>query len=401
MNGRNMINHLMFVIFACLIGLLCLGMVGLALYTRRQQGRSLPPATPALPSGRAAIIIPSKGAPPDWLDVLNAWNDQIHPDYDVYVCVETADEPGISEVRDIQTTTPRLHLVVAGATTHCSQQNHNMLAGVRAAVANETVWLAFADNDIQPESTWLANLLKPLSRPEYHCSTGYRWIAPRNPDLPNLTLAAVNLFTFSGLCVDQMVAGSAVWGGSFALSRAEFMAAGLDRRWAETISDDMTLLQAMQSRSGRSYRVPELLLASSDSVPSVRAAMAWFTRQIMIMRIYHPWGAWGFILPVYLLWGAGLLALPLATVLTLMGTDASDWWGLGIFTWSTCWMTTFIMTGLAPTRHRWVLVLTAPLLQVPLIISLLQGLLQRGLHWSGRSYTTGDNGRVSRIETTP
>lgn len=265
------------------MGLILLALVVMALEilaaAEALRQRRWPDPAAAPPDGPpAAVIVPSHGAPPRLAEAARALLNQSYARSRVLFCVDSEADPGAAVLRAAIAEAGWGELIVAGLASGCSQQNHNMLAGVAAAA--DAPILAFADNDFVPARDWLARLVAALE-PAVTVSFGYRWIAARRGGLGPLTLALSNATMLGYLALANRWFGVGLWGGSFALRSADFARLGVRECWARTISDDMTLGRRVASRGGRTRLVPGFLLESQDAAPSLREHASWLRRQIL------------------------------------------------------------------------------------------------------------------------
>ncbi|MCE5272745.1 glycosyltransferase [bacterium] len=345
-----------------------------------------------------AVIIPTKGLPERAALHFGSALRQDYPDYEVYFVVEAESDPGAPFLRELIAGNPRAHLVVAGMSTACSQKNHNMLAGVKAA--GEVEVLAFADNDVELPADWLRRLVAPLASEKVAVSSGFRWIEPERGDPAAQAHVLMNAAMYSYMSVLAAVQGNFVWGGSFALRRETYARLGVAPRWAETFSDDMALAEILFRSGERSVLVPGLMLHSDEAFRSLGQATGWFRRQVLCLKAhyYNIWRLAG--LPVFLFTAGLYIFLPVALAGALL-TGGSFWnWGGGAP------LTFFALEGLTHlaygclgrVRHLWRFVLSAPLLLATLICGFLLTLGDWRMRWSGATYVFNRQGKVVRVE---
>lgn len=357
----------------------------------------------------AAIIVPTKGARPDLAENLGALLRQDYPDYDVFFAVETAADPGIPVIEALIAQAAREgrpgrgHLVVAGLSTRCSQQNANMLAGVVTAGARPEI-LAFCDNDVAPGPGWLRALARPLASPAVAVTSGYRWVRGRDGTAAEHAHAGIALSMYVHFALFAHVAGKGLWGGSFALRRANYEAWGVASRWGETISDDMSLMGIIQSRGRRSLLVGEVLIVTDDTFPSASAARRWYSRQLLNVKAYERF--------TWLAAGAGHLAAALAWLLALAAPVAlaigAQWTtlrgcgaGAAILLASADFIATARASGIAPIARRRLFLLRIPWIRCLQAGAFLATLGRSVLWWAGSGYHFDRRGRVTRIERPP
>lgn len=369
----------------------------IALLARAFRRRARADAT--LPHGfapRCAIVMPTKGAPPELEANLAAHLRLDYPDFRLICAVEAEDDPGVPIIRRLAARDPRLQLVVAGLTTRGSQQNHNMIAG--AAAAADADVLAFADNDYAPAPDWLRRLLRPLTDPAVAVSTGYRWLV--SPERGGgLSHVAINATMYVHFVAMNVLLRRGLWGGAFALRRADFVAFGVADCWRDAISDDLTLTAELVRRRRPSVLAADLLIPTEDVLP-LRGAARWYARQLLNVKAYDfpTWA--GAIGPAYVAAGFVLVwpALAGGLALTLGGTFAS--WGgwVGVGYWVGEMVTLAVASGCGPLRNRVTLVALAPLWRAVQVWSWLASVPLRAIDWAGVRYRFDRRGRVVAIE---
>lgn len=354
----------------------------------------------------AAIIVPTKGAGPDLAENLGALLRQDYPDYEVLFAVESAADPGIPVIEALlaqairEGWSGRGRLVVAGLATRCSQQNANMLAGVAAAGAAPAV-LAFCDNDVAPQPGWLRSLVAPLTSADVAVTSGYRWVRGRTGTAAEHAHAGIALSMYVHFALFAHVAGKGLWGGSFALRRADYEAWGVGPRWGETISDDMSLMGILQSRRQRTLLVGDVLIITDDTFASGAAARRWYARQLLNLKAYERF-TWALV-------GAGHLAAASAWALTLaaplvlaFGATPGDllrWgFGAGLLLAAADWAAAAWASGTAPIARRGLFLIRLPWVRALQAGAFLATIGRTVLWWAGVGYHFDRRGCVTRIE---
>jgi len=353
----------------------------------------------------AAVVVPTKGAAPDLAENLGALLRQEYPDYEVFFAVESRDDPGVPVIeallaRAVREGWPgRGRLVVAGLATACSQQNANMLAGVAAAGARPVV-LAFCDNDVRPGPDWLGALVAPLGTGETAVTSGYRWVSGRTGAAAEHAHAGIALSMYVHFALVAHLAGKGLWGGSFALRRADYEAWGVGARWGETISDDMSLMGILQARGRRTLLVGEVLIVTEDTFASGAAARRWYARQLLNVKAYER-ATWALVgaghLAAAFAWvGAGLALAALAIGAGEDVVRAGGGVAAGLF--AVCDLAASAWaSGIAPLPSRGRFLLRLPWvrwLQAGAFLATLGGTV---LWWAGVGYRFDRRGRVVEI----
>ena len=263
---------------------------------------------------RAAIIIPCKGLDSGFQANIESFFHLDYDDYRLLFVVQNNSDPAYPELRRIaerlgpEAKARNIRILIAGLSTGCSQKIHNLLYAF-GQLDDDIEVLAFADSDVCVRPDWLRLLIWPLRRPKCGVATGYRWFVPARNNLATLGLSAINS------AVAQMLGNSPfnhAWGGSMAVRVADFRRLGLPELWTHTLSDDLSLSQAVKKAGMRVIFVPDCLTASYESVTWSRL-YEFCRRQFLITRVYAP-GTWwlGFLSSlgsVLGLWGTAALAV--------------------------------------------------------------------------------------------
>lgn len=363
-----------------------------AAWARRPRAASAAPREEA----SCAVVVPSKGVPAGFERNLEALARQRHPAYRLYLVVESEADPGLTALRALCARHPHASVVVAGLSRTTCQQNHNMLAGVRAAGAVEV--LAFADNDVEPRPEWLAHLVAPLADPAVGVTTGYRWLVAPTGRWSEQPHVAVNLTMYAWFLAFCHALGKGLWGGSFAMRRRDLDRLDVESVWDHAVSDDLTLMDRLAREGLRARFVPEILLVSEDVLVSPREAMAWFERQLLNVKA-HARGLWRLIVTGLALEALPLVALPVAAAAALLGVSSFGRAGgiAALAAWAGECVVAAVLVAQGPTRGAARLVAAAPLLRLAQTNAALRTLFRWSLTWSGVTYHFDRAGRVERI----
>ena len=288
---------------------------------------------------RVALIVPCKGIDSEFHKNITSLFNQDYENYLLWFVVGDKQDPAYDELcklKDRQSKTSKAHdiqIMVAGSvrretrdprfrgdrlapakaggretSTACSQKIHNLLYCYER-IGDDIVVLAFADSDICVRSDWLNQLVWPLRQDKIGASSGYRWFIPEKNNLASLVLSAVN-GTIAQLLGNTRL--NEAWGGSMAIRVDNFRRLGLDKIWPKTLSDDLSLSQAVKKADMKVQFVPACLAASHEST-TWRGLFEFGRRQFLITRVYS-FGTWllgltGSLFSVLGLWGGAALAI--------------------------------------------------------------------------------------------
>jgi ceramide glucosyltransferase len=348
-------------------------------------------------SPRCALIVPTKGLPEGAVENFTSFLVQSCQSYEVYFVVESEQDAGAPLLRSIVRSHANAHLVTAGLSVRCAQKNHNMLAGVKAA--GEVDVLAFADNDIRPPAGWLAALTAPLADPRISVTSGFRWIRPASGSFAAQAHTLLNMAIYVYMAVTARFNGAFLWGGSFAIRRKDFLELGVEERWGETFSDDMSLSGLLVRHGRKALLIPGLLIPTGETVKTAGQAARWFGRQVLCLKAYQYciWALAG--LPVFL-FAAGLYLLFFAA-LALSAAGLGSFWNIGGGAWLVFMAVEMIVSLvyglLGPTTKHWLFVLRKPLLLATMIAGFLRTVGSDRMDWSGVVYRFDRSGKVIEV----
>jgi cellulose synthase/poly-beta-1,6-N-acetylglucosamine synthase-like glycosyltransferase len=262
---------------------------------------TLPPAT---------VIVPVKGEDQGLRENLAALAALDYPDYELIVAAQSAAHIPAGVLPR------RVKVVLAhGGDPEASEKVQNLAAAVIAARRSSTVY-AFADSDARVTAGWLRALAAPLEEPGVGASTGYRWFTPQ-PAVWSLLRAV-----WDGAAFGLLGAGDNpfAWGGSMAIRREVFFAAGVPERWETAISDDYALSDAVH-RAGLRIAFASGALAPSPEPITARRFFAWSRRQLLLTRVYRP-KLWRAAFAAHVVYCGGMAA---AVAAWLHGSIAAPW----------------------------------------------------------------------------
>jgi len=263
---------------------------------------------------KVALIVPCKGLDQDFTKNIASLFNQDYEPYLLWFVVADESDPAYAELCSLKDTLGRaskaqdIQVHVAGRAQSCSQKNHNLLHCYHK-IGDDVEVLAFADSDIRVNSDWLSHLVYPVRKPKNGIASGYRWFVPRKNNLATLALSAVNA-KIAQLCGNTHF--NQAWGGSMAVRVELFRQLGIDKIWANSVSDDLSLSTAVKKAGLKVIFVPACLVASYG-VTTWRRLFEFGRRQFLITRVNAPRTWWfGLCSSLYSilgLWAGAALAI--------------------------------------------------------------------------------------------
>ncbi len=268
---------------------------------------------------KVALIVPCKGLDQDFAKNITSLFNQDYEPYLLWFVVADESDPAYAELRSLKNSLSQaskaqdIQIHVAGRAQSCGQKNHNLLHCYHK-IGDDVEVLAFADSDIRVNTDWLSYLVYPLRRPKNGVASGYRWFVPRKNNLATLALSAVNA-KIAQLGGDTHF--NLAWGGSMAVRVDLFRRLGLDKIWANSLSDDLSLTAAVKKAGLKAAFVPACLVASYEAT-TWRRLFEFSRRQFIITRVNAP-KAWWFglcssLYSILGLWAGAVLAIYAATI---------------------------------------------------------------------------------------
>ena len=208
---------------------------------------------------------------------------QDYPEYRLYFITESEKDPASPLIKEIIKDKKNASLIIAGRTSKCCQKNHNLLAGVREELKKEKPadYFVFADADVQPNKTWLKDLVQPLSSSDVQATTAFRWLKPKNFSFFGTMHAMLSAYLGT-----LMSSSDGMWGGSMAIKREAFSKYGVDKRWETAVADDISLMEIVIKNKLKRVFVPICSAESSNVIKDANALFEWFLRQIQYLKTY-------------------------------------------------------------------------------------------------------------------
>lgn len=342
---------------------------------------------------RVALIVPVAGAPLGLAQRLEALLHQDYPDYQVIFATRDREDPATGVIASLIWGRPQVRLAISGLAGTCGQKNHNLLAGIRLAGEDPEV-LAFCDSNQGASPDFLRRLVAPVARGEGQVASGYHHVIPGDARLATWGRAVSVLILYLTKAITWL---NQPWGGATAIRRDLFFALGVDRLWAETVVDDVSLAARLVRARLPVGLSPGAALATPVSGETLATWKSWLFRQWIYLKYYLPgsWLAAGALM--YLLTGLTLASAarvlmapwggvtPGAALISLMFLA-----GLGALA--------LVLRRLHPTPGPWPLWLTAFLAALFLATWVhVRTCLTQTISWRGLTYQVDWRGQVTSV----
>ena len=346
---------------------------------------------------KCSVIIPTKGLPREAEEKFNSFVRQDYHRFEILFVVESKDDTGVQVIRKFVQKHEHARLIIAGLSKSCSQQNHNMITGIRASDSPDV--LVFADNDISPPVNWLRRLVTPLEDEKITVTSCYRWFYGNMGTFSERSQIFMNMTMYAHYSFFSYITGYLLWGGSFAIRRRDFESLNIASRWNETVSDDLVLSGILKKNRKKALLIPAFLINADEPLETLSGALGWFTRQLLNVKAYH-YLVWAFaIMPTFFLVAGFYLLLPAAWIGSSMtGTSFREWGGIAALLFYAGDMFINLIYGMIePTRKHWLSVMCTPMLRLPQIIGAMKTIGVNSLMWAGITYRFNRQGQVNDI----
>ncbi len=368
------------------------GIRHLRFFRRRQHDRPgdfAPPVT---------LVLPCRGIDPGLEENLRAYCELDYPDYQLLLVTDSSSDPSVRVLERSLQDHPGVNgkLLLAGRARNRSQKVENLLYALEFLRDQDRV-IAFGDSDIRPRQDWLRFLVVPLVDREVGASTGFRWYLPSDRSSASILRSVWNA-GISSLMKERN--SLFAWGGAMALRREVFESSRVADYWAEALSDDFGLTQAVRN-AGLSICFQPQCLSFSYENSTWRTLLEWTYRQLLITRLCAPKFA-GIALAAQLLnvltiWGGGLFLLVASTVGSARRGQSTL---LLAFIWASVyllgclkgWLRLRAVTlifeeeALQMRDYCWAYIFWGPLASLLSLLGMVRSLFTRTIEWRGIRY---------------
>ena len=226
------------------------------------------------------VVTPCRGIDLQLKENLNAVIRQEYPAFEVIFVVDDMNDPAVSVINGIHANNGRL--ILAPKARNSSQKVENLRAAVLHAHPDSEVF-AFVDSDVRPSTSWLQDLVSPLSDPSVGATTGYRWFVSSHASVASELRSVWNASIASAL--GPRTESNFCWGGSMAISRRIFKELAIRDRWDGSVSDDFTVTKVIKESGLKIVFVPGALTASEGDCTFLEM-LEFTTRQMKLTRVY-------------------------------------------------------------------------------------------------------------------
>ena len=363
---------------------------------RRRARYRLPPAA-LRPPPPVHLVVPCKGGGAHLERHLAAFAAQRYRPLLVTFVTQSARDAAAPLIGALAARHDHVRHLVAGLASSGSQKIHNLLAAVAAAPPRAEVF-AFCDSDIEPHPDLLRHLVGALVSRGVTVTTGYRWLAPVAAGLTARvhTVLSAYMATLAAWPTSRVV-----WGGTWAIRRADWQRLQVAEYWRRRLSDDLALQTLLQRHGARREFVPWCVSPTREALARLPELVDWLSRQVYYMRLYtRPW--WRAAVAALLLSGAAVLVAVGVLAVALLGGGAPGAWpaaGAAVLILALL-AAPVLITAPRPgelTFARWQWVALVPVAGAVALISAVRSLFMRQVTWANITYTFNRDGTVKRV----
>lgn len=239
--------------------------------------------------------MPCKGAEPGLEANIEAVLKQDYKTYFTIIVTDSAQDPAYA----IAASVLARHSSVK-AQIHLSRPS-NLASGKVAALLTalsktkgQADVYAFVDSDALIPPNWLTELVDPLVGESVGATTGFRWYFPSHGGFWSHVEAAWNA-SGTNLLFDNRY--NFPWGGAMALRAETLDKIGIEKVWANAVSDDMSLNSVLRRHGYQVIFLPQCTVATFNRTDLTRF-LEWATRQTTLTKTFNP-GLWKYALTAY------------------------------------------------------------------------------------------------------
>lgn len=263
---------------------------------------------------RISILKPVRGLDDGAYENFSSFCGQDYPEYELLFCVGSAKDPNVPIIERLARDYPdRTIRLLIGSNPKATNDKVSKLSRL-AKEANHS-YLVFSDSDIRVEPGYLRTVVAPLRDPGVGAVTCLYLQTDEKSFANGLqTIGQVSDF-YASLAVARLLDGVKFALGSTIVTRKETLAeAGLFAAIENRPADDMLVGRLIAEKGYRVELLPYAVRAVAD-FESMRGFLAKRMRWAVVQKNMRPWGHFGLLLTLGLLWSLIAIAVhPTVTV---------------------------------------------------------------------------------------
>ena len=361
---------------------------------------------------KVAVVLCLRGGDPFLPQCIQAILNQDYARYDLHIVIDHVDDPARRIVDEsiaehdgdnvfIQFLTDRLDT--------CSLKCSSLVQVARGLDASYDI-MAQLDADTVAHSSWLSELVAPLSAEDVAATTGNRWYMPNE-----VSWGSMVRWLWNSAAVVQMFCYRIPWGGTLAIKLEIVRNTDLLERWSRAFCEDTMLAGFLKKRGLRVVFVPSLLMVNRESC-GLTDFSSWVSRQLLTARLYHT--SWPLVAGHAVL-SSGLMVAGIALLVAAAAAGQTESMivtgaGLVIFqasNFALLWqlevaaMRAVGRRGETRDRYTWSDLIRMPvavaLTQYVYAVALTRALLTRSVSWRGAIYEISRSKQIRLVHDEP
>jgi cellulose synthase/poly-beta-1,6-N-acetylglucosamine synthase-like glycosyltransferase len=239
--------------------------------------------TPDGPTPPVLVVLCLRGADPFLARCIDGLLQQDYPNYDVTLVIDHPDDEAWKQAGEIVAAHDAANVrieALAERLASCSLKCSALLQGWQGAEERYAV-VAGIDADVVPHSTWLRELVAPLTHADVAAATGNRWYMP-----DAASCGALTRYFWNAAAVVPMYWYGIAWGGSLAIKTDVLRDTDYRRRVSQALCEDTMLCDLIRGIGKRLAFVPSLMMVNRESC-TLRDFYSWMRRQTLVAQLYH------------------------------------------------------------------------------------------------------------------
>jgi cellulose synthase/poly-beta-1,6-N-acetylglucosamine synthase-like glycosyltransferase len=294
---------------------------------------------------KAAVILSLRGSDPFVFRTLQALLKQNYPNYTIFLIIDHQDDPVWDQVNQVLEHTPKgkiITTILSNPKTTCGLKCSSLIQVIKDLDSSYRV-VAFTDADVITHSTWLRDLVTPLSDPDVGVSTGNRWYIPNGSDWGSLFRYVWNIGS-----VTQVWLNNLVWGGSMAMRLDVIKRIRLLQAWEVSMGTDSAVASQIKKYGYRVAFANHVMMCNEEQT-SFKNFFSWIQRQTFIGMSSRPLPI---LIPIHAFFLLAIQFLGAFAVWGSLNIQDQTLVYLSLLAWSFYWISSFIIIMLLENTIR-------------------------------------------------
>ena len=249
-------------LLATLITVVALAHLIIACYFRTMVALHVLEVPDETENGLASVLISIRGCDPGLQNTLIKLLNQDYRNYHIHLVVDHRSDAAWNLCHQVKSEFDldgrmTIHEMLKPLKT-CGLKCSSLLQAMNQ-IDRETEFLVLIDADVTPHSSWLGQLIAPLSNKKIGVVTGNQWFEPAMSTPGSIVRSLWN----AGALVPTALLNNP-WAGTFAMRMEDVRRAKLQKIWRKSIVDDGPIRQALQPLGLSIYFSPALIMVNRD-----------------------------------------------------------------------------------------------------------------------------------------